>query len=126
MGVMVSTDPREAAVMTMTAYGLSVMGVTIGIYPELVLAGLWGAWWQLSNSAPMPFSKRISMAATASMVSAYTTPAIMSVIARSPGYDSASDTIRFPIAVAIGYLAHRYIGPMLSRIAKRKTEDLMK
>lgn len=125
MGVYVSSSPGDA-IVTVTAYGISIAGISLGLHPELMLAGLWGAWWQLMSAPPMSWPRRLSMAATASVVAAYFTPAITVVAAKFGEDYPVVESLRYPIAVAIGYLAHRVIGPMIERISRKKIEDMAK
>lgn len=125
VGVYVSSSQGESLV-TITAYGISIAGISLGLHPELMLAGLWGAWWHLMSAPPMSWTRRLSMAATASMVAAYFTPAITSVASRVEENYPIMESLRYPIAVAIGYLAHRVIGPMMERVSRKKIEDMTK
>lgn len=115
------------AFITVTDAGIAVFGIAIGLRPELMLAGLWGAFWALSYAAPSPLSRRCSLAIIASIIAGYATPAAIT-IAEFTLLKQAPDTlllrIQFPIAVLFGFLAHRFLGPFLMRFAKKKSDEV--
>ena len=69
-----------AAVIGLSATGVTLFGLALGLRPELVLAGLWGAFWALSYAAPMPLHRRCTLSVTASILAGYGTPAAMAVV----------------------------------------------
>ncbi len=115
------------AFITVTDAGIAVFGIAIGLRPELMLAGLWGAFWALSYATPSPLSRRLSLAIISSIIAGYATPAAI-IIAEFTILKQASDTMlsrmQFPIALLFGFLAHRILGPFLMRFAQRKSDEV--
>ena len=118
--------PAQSAITFAGSAGITFFGVVLGLKPELMLAGLWGALWALSYLDPISLVRRCAMAVTSSVLAGYGTPAAMLVVEAS-GYLHSSavhDRVQYPIAVAIGFLAHRTIGPWLIKAAERKAEEI--
>ncbi len=114
-------------VMGLTDSGLAIFGVSVGLRPELMLAGLWGAFWALSYANPTPWYRRVTLALIASIIAAYSTPAIMLILELSIMRDSPPTLIhrcQFPTAVTVGFLTHRIIGPFLLRFAQKKADEV--
>lgn len=120
------SEPASASAIASSALGITIFGVVIGLRPELMLAGLWGAFWALSYAEPMPLYKRCTLSATASILSGYGTPAAMLFLEGLGFMQSAgaSEKIQYPVAVGIGFLSHRILGPFLMRFAKKKVEEI--
>lgn len=112
----------------LSATGVTLFGIALGLRPELVLAGLWGAFWALSYADPMPLRRRCTLSITASILAGYGTPAAMAVVDGMGAMQAAGaqDKIQYPVAVGIGFLAHRILGPLLMRLAAKRAEDVLK
>jgi len=73
-------DPSATGVSYSSSVGLVLFGIAIGLRPELMLAGLWGALWALSYADPMPLWRRAALSVTASVLAGYSTPAAMAIL----------------------------------------------
>lgn len=106
--------------------GLTLFGVVTGLHPMLLVAGFLGCWWYNSYGQPLPLGKRIGSAVLAAFVAAWTTPPVVAWVTSLPWWPAAVPAliVGFPVAIAIGFLTHRVIGPGLLRIAQKKAEDL--
>lgn len=119
-------EPGSTAVLGMTAAGVTVFGVATGLQPDLALAGLWGGWWALRFLPPMSILSRISSVATASIISAWATPAVAAGLTgfawwpKEVGYN----LLKFPVAVGFGLLLHTVIGPALIRFGQKKAQEV--
>lgn len=116
-----------AAGILISASGITIFGLSIGLRPELMLAGLWGAFWALSYAEPMPMVRRASLSILASILSGYGTPAAMSLLENTllrSASEALLERLQFPVAVGFGFLSHRILGPFLLRLAKKKTDEV--
>ena len=118
-------DPSATGVSYSSSVGLVLFGIAIGLRPELMLAGLWGALWALSYSDPMPLYRRVTLAFLSSVLAGYGTPAVMVLIehANLLQSDAAQQKLQYPVAVGVGFLAHRVLGPFLLRFAQKKANE---
>ena len=71
---------------------------------------------------------RCTLSITASILAGYGTPAAMAVVDGIGAMQAAGaqDKIQYPVAVGIGFLAHRILGPLLMRLAAKRVEDVLK
>ena len=117
-----------AALAAATATGLTIFGVATGLHPSILLAGLAGGLWALSYQEPSPAWKRVAITVMASVVAGYLAPAVAAVVTALDAWHHAltCDLVQLPIAVLIGLLAHRVIGPFLMRFAARKADEAIK
>lgn len=119
----------EATVTTVgVAAGLTFFGVATGLEPAVLIAGFAGGLWAQSYSPAATYLQRLALTVLAAVLAGYLAPAAASVL-------SASDTVKgllpgpvlqLPVAVLVGLLAHRILGPAILRIARKKSEDLSK
>lgn len=111
-----------------TAAGLTVFGVATGLHPAILLAGLAGGLWALSYQEPAPVWKRAAVTIMAAIVAGYLTPAVAAGVTSIGAWPQGvtHDMVQLPIAVLIGLLAHRVLGPALLRIAAQKAEEVSK
>lgn len=121
-------DLTVAAAATATAAGVTILGVSTGLDPALLIAGFAGGLWAQSYTRPAHWLQRLAATALASILAGYFAPAAAVVL-------SASDTVRgalpgqalqLPVAVLVGLLAQRVLGPAIMRLARKKSEDLTK
>lgn len=125
---MAEPTSSAAALAAATATGLTVFGVATGLHPAILLAGLAGGLWALSYQEPSPAWKRVGLTVMASIVSGYLTPAVAAGVTSLGAWPQSvtRDVVQLPIAVLIGLLSHRVLGPALMRIAAQKAEEVSK
>ena len=125
---MAEPTTSAAALAAATATGLTIFGVATGLHPSILLAGLAGGLWSLSYQEPAPAWKRVAITVIASVVAGYLAPAVAAVVTALDAWPHAltSDLVQLPIAVLIGLLSHRVLGPALLRIAAQKAEEVTK
>jgi hypothetical protein len=121
-------DVSMAATTAAAGAGITVLGVSTGLDPALLLAGFAGGVWAQSYAPPAHWLQRLAATALAAILAGYFTPAAAVMI-------SASDTIKgalpghalqLPVAVLVGLLVQRVLGPAIMRLARKKSEDLTK
>lgn len=118
----------SSAALTITAAGLTIFGISTGLHPPILLAGLAGGLWSLSYQPPLPAWRRLAVATLASIIAGYLTPAVAVGITSIAVWPPAmsNDLMQLPIAVTIGLLAHRVLGPAVMRFAAKKAEEVQK
>lgn len=118
----------SAAFAAATAAGLTFFGVATGLHPAILLAGLAGGLWALSYQEPAPAWKRVAAAVMASVVAGYFAPAVAAGVTVLDVWPNilTRDLVQLPIAVLIGLLSHRVLGPALLRIGVQKAEEMSK
>lgn len=113
---------------TAVATGLTIFGISTGLDPAILIAGLAGGLWAQSYHPPTTIWRRVALIALASILAGYLAPAFAAVAA-------SSETIRgifpltalqLPVAVLIGLTSHRVLGPAFMRLANKKAEELAK
>lgn len=119
-------DPSATGVSYSSSVGLVLFGIAIGLRPELMLAGLWGAFWALSYADPMPLWRRAALSVTASVLAGYSTPAAMAILGSVHVLEGEGvhEKLQYPFAVGVGFLSHRILGPFLLRLAKKKADEV--
>ena len=117
-----------AATAGVSTVGLTVLGVSTGLAPELLIAGFAGGMWAQSYLGQTPYAQRLGLTLLASLLAGYFAPALAIGLTAMelvrgvfPG-----NVLQLPIAVLVGFLAHRIGGPAIMRIVRKKTEDLTK
>lgn len=123
-------DPTVSTVVmaTSTATGLTLFGIATGLHPAILLAGLAGGLWSLSYQSAAPLWKRTASTVVSSIIAGYLAPALaiglmsIDVLPRS----LTPEIVQLPVAVLIGLLAHRVLGPAILRIVASKAEEVSK
>lgn len=120
-------EPTSSAVAlaSATAAGLTIFGVATGLQPAILLAGLAGGLWALSYQDPAPAVNRVAATVMSSIISGYLTPSVSAGVTSISLWPPAitSDLAKMPIAVLIGLLSHRVLGPAILRIAAKKAKE---
>jgi hypothetical protein len=113
---------------TTTAAGLTIFGISTGLDPALLIAGFAGGLWAQSYSPPAHWLSRLAATSLASILAGYFTPAAAAVLAASDTIKGAlpGQALQLPVAVLVGLLAQRVLGPAIMRLARKKSEDLTK
>lgn len=116
-------EPTSVAVFSVTAGGLTVLGLATGLQPELLIAGTIGGWWGLSYGEPRVLKSRIVSVALAAISAAWGTPAALSLAgALSFGPPVINIGTQCFIALTMGRVMHILFGAPLDALFKRKME----
>lgn len=108
-----------------TATGITVFGISTGLDPAILIAGVAGGLWAQSYHPPAGFMRRLALIALAAILAGYLAPAIAAVAASSEtirGIFSLT-ALQLPIAVLVGLTSHRVLGPAVMRFAAKKAEE---
>lgn len=115
----------EPSTPFLSAGGLTLFGIATGLHPEWLVAGFLGCWWYNSYLPELPLIKRTTSSLLAALVAAWTTPPLVAWLSSMSWFPApAIASVGFPVALAIGFLTHKVIGPQLLKLAERKAEDL--
>jgi hypothetical protein len=121
-------DPTSGVTTAASAAGITILGIAVGLRPDLLLAGFWGAIWSMTYADPMPVAKRLVVTCVSTIVSGYSTPAALA-LGNSLGVmpnSVSSDLAQYPVAIVIGFGAHKIIGPAILKLAARKIDEMTK
>lgn len=127
-------EPTSTIVMAAPlAAGLTIFGVATGLHPEILLAGLAGGLWAQSYHPPMPIWKRVAITIIAALVAGYLTPLVSAgvFVAATSTWPASHEVVtlailQLPIAVVVGLLSHKVLGPAIVRLVGRKAEEVSK
>jgi len=111
-----------------TATGLTIFGVSTGLDPAVLIAGFAGGVWAQSYHPPMHILQRVGLTMIASVIAGYLAPATASVavsldVAR--GIFTVA-TLQLPVAVLVGLMSHKVIGPAIMKFATKKADEVTK
>lgn len=119
----------DSATVPLNLAGITLLGVSTGLDPAVLLAGLAGGLWAQSYAEAVPIWKRLLLTLLASVVSGYLAPAValgLASLESARGANLQAHIIVLPVAVLVGFLMHRVIGPLLEWAVRKKTEDIVK
>lgn len=110
------------------ATGLTLLGVSTGLDPAVLIAGVSGGLWAQSYHPPTSIWRRLSLIALAAILAGYLAPVFTAFIAASPTVHDiiAYSALQLPIAVIVGLTSHRVLGPAFMRFASKKAEEYTK
>lgn len=118
----------SVTVGTALATGLTVFGVSTGLDPAVLIAGVAGGLWAQSYHPPTSIWRRLALICLAAILAGYLAPV-------ATAFAASTDTIKgiitfsalqLPIAVLVGLTSHRVLGPAFMRLAAKKAEELSK
>lgn len=119
-------EPTTSIAIAATAAGLTIFGIATGLQPGILLAGFSGGLWALSYLPPMAWWQRILVAVLGALLAGWVTPAVALGVTSISWWPRAvtAEILQFPVAVAIGLLAHTVIGPAVIRVARAKIDEV--
>ena len=111
-----------------TATGLTVFGVSTGLDPAVLIAGFAGGVWAQSYHPPMNIFQRVGVTLLASVIAGYLAPATASVVASLESVRGIFTvaTLQLSVAVLVGLMTHKVIGPTLMKLATKKADEVTK
>ena len=114
------SDPASTTIAA-TAAGITVLGVTTGLHPELLVAGAAGGWWAVTYLPPMPPLSRVNRVMLSSVVAAWIAPAAIG-LAEHVGWLPAiapQRVLELIAALGIGLLTIDVLGGGVLTFARR-------
>lgn len=118
----------SVTVGTALATGLTVFGVSTGLDPAVLIAGVAGGLWAQSYHPPTSIWRRLALICLAAILAGYLAPVATAIAATSETVRGIIpfSSLQLPIAVVVGLTAHRVLGPAFMRFAAKKAEELSK
>jgi hypothetical protein len=114
----------SAATLAVTGAGITILGISTGLQPDIMLAGFSGGLWAQYSQEPAPLFRRLLATLGASVVAGYMTPFLVAMVRASDALPpDARDMVMMPVAMIVGLLSHKVIGPAILRIAARRIEQ---
>jgi len=112
----------------LTTTGITLLGVSTGLDPAVLIAGFAGGVWAQSYYPPTHWAKRVALTTLAAILAGYLAPAAAAV---ATSYEVVRNvlplaSLQLPAAVVVGLLAHRVLGPAFMRFASSKINDAAK
>ncbi len=114
----------SVAAIAVTSTGLSILGVSTGLQPDILLAGFAGGLWALSYQPDLPFLRRIASTLGSSIVAGYLAPVAVSILRSTLPSDLSRDIAQTSFGLLIGLISQQIIGPAVLRFAAKKAEDV--
>lgn len=114
-------DPSTTAAAT-AATGITIFGVATGIDPSLLLAGLSGGWLALYQFEVFGLASRFGFVVLSALLGAMVGPVAGSValaMLEKAEIIVPASQINIPMAIVVGLLSIRVIGPRLVGFAQR-------
>ena len=119
-------EPTTSIPAALTAAGLTVFGVTTGLHPNILLAGLFGGLIAMSYHPPSGVLARVLFMAGSSLIAGYVAPAATAIAASAAASliswwprDITYQVMQFPVAFLIGFLGLRWLMPAIARRANK-------
>lgn len=113
---------------TALATGLTLFGVSTGLDPAVLIAGVAGGLWAQSYNQPSSIWRRLALVALASLLSGYLAPALSMMAAASETVNNIIPfhALKLPVSVLVGLTSHRVLGPAFMKFASKKVEEYSK
>lgn len=117
---------QSAATGAAVATGVTVFGVSTGLDPALLIAGLAGGLWAQSYQPAASLWRRLPLSFLASILAGYFAPAAAAVASSSDFVRGLipSEALQLSAAVVVGLTAHRVLGPAFMRFASKKVDEV--
>lgn len=118
------TEPVSAssALITVTAGGVTLLGLATGLDPLLLLAGAWGGWWAQSYQPPAGAMARLNRVLIAAVAAAWGSPPLVGWLASRTLLTDEVPGVAWEAvaALGIGLLAVDVLGRGLLKLAAAK------
>jgi len=119
------TDPASStATLAITGAGITIFGVVTGLHPDILLAGFAGGVWAQSYLPQTTLFRRVSTTLGSAIVAGYLTPISVALLKNSSTGDLFQEIAQTAIALVIGLISQKVIGPALLRISENRLKDV--
>lgn len=119
-------EPTTSTTAAITAAGLTIFGVSTGLHPNILLAGLFGGLIAMSYHPPSGVLSRVLFMAGSALIAGYVAPTAASIAASAATNlitwwprDVTREAMQYPVAFLIGFLGLRWLLPALLRRAEK-------
>jgi hypothetical protein len=121
---MLPPEPATSvAAVAVSATGLTILGISTGLQPDILLAGFAGGLWALTYQPPAPLLRRAAATLGSAVVAGYLSPIAVAVLRSALPGDPSREIAQTAFGLLIGLISQRVIGPAVLRIADRKARE---
>jgi len=108
----------SAGAITLSAGGITLLGIATGLHPTVMLAGFAGGLWAVSyEKPPIPLARRLTWTCGSAIVAGYLTPPAVAMLLPSLPGRMTAELIQHGAAFLIGFTAFSRLGPALLSLA---------
>lgn len=108
----------SAGAITLSAGGITLLGIATGLHPTVMLAGFAGGLWAVSyEKPPISLARRLTWTCGSAIVAGYLTPPAVAMLLPSLPGRMTAELIQHGAAFLIGFTAFSRLGPALLSLA---------
>ncbi len=120
---MLPEPTSSVSAIAVSATGLTLLGISTGLQPDILLAGFAGGLWSLTYQPPAPLFRRAAATLGSAVVAGYLSPIAVAVLRSALPGDLSREIAQTSFGLLIGLISQRVIGPAVLRIADRKARE---
>jgi len=108
----------SAGAITLSAGGITLLGIATGLHPTVMLAGFAGGLWAVSyEKPPIPLARRLTWTCGSAIVAGYLTPPAVAMLLPSLPGRMTAELIQHGVGFLIGFTAFSRLGPAFLSLA---------
>jgi hypothetical protein len=108
----------SAGAITLSAGGITILGIATGLHPTVMLAGFAGGLWAVSyEKPPIPLARRLTWTCGSAIVAGYLTPPAVAMLLPSLPGRMTAELIQHGVGFLIGFTAFPRLGPAFLSLA---------
>ncbi len=120
---MLPEPTSSVSAIAVSATGLTLLGISTGLQPDILLAGFAGGLWALTYQPPAPLFRRAAATLGSAVVAGYLSPIAVAVLRSALPGDLSREIAQTSFGLLIGLVSQRVIGPAVLRIADRRAKE---
>lgn len=121
---MMPEPTSSVAAVAVSATGLTILGISTGLQPDILLAGFAGGLWALTYQPPASAFRRVAATLGSAVVAGYLSPIAVLVLRGALPGDVSKEIAQTSFGLLIGLLSQQKLGPLVLRIADKRAKDL--
>lgn len=108
----------SAGAITLSAGGITLLGIATGLHPTVMLAGFAGGLWAVSyEKPPIPLVRRLTWTCGSAIVAGYLTPPAVAMLLPSLPGRMTAELIQHGVGFLIGLTAFPHLGSAFLSLA---------
>ena len=108
----------SAGAITLSAGGITLLGIATGLHPTVMLAGFAGGLWAVAyEKPPIPLVRRLTWTCGSAIVAGYLTPPAVAMLLPSLPGRMTAELIQHGVGFLIGLTAFPHLGPAFLSLA---------
>jgi hypothetical protein len=120
---MLPEPTSSVSAIAVSATGLTLLGISTGLQPDILLAGFAGGLWAITYDPPAPLFRRAAATLGSAVVAGYLSPIAVAVLRSALPGDLSREIAQTSFGLLIGLVSQRVIGPAVLRIADRRAKE---